>query len=801
MADVETDNEGDTNPHPLDTSTNPLNPSPIPSLHNLIRFTNINADDSDSDEDERKSSHQGHGPPEIAMTKIQKVRMLEHNDTDPSGWKQALAYQLIPYALEWLLDLDVPRPSKSHPSFEGWEYWSRLVANVWIITLSILSLVIIYPHGNLKAIDAYFFGASASTESGLNTVDVKSLKTYQQVYLYLIPILGNLGFINIIVIVFRVRWFEKRLKAIAPHLLRPEAPPEQDAEAQLKHKGSLSSNHGEVSNDQSSSHEIDDSDKERAHVETQDKSSRVPLELNDTKADDTADLSINPTKQTITFAEDHRLSDKDKALYIPPPWRRERGASFSEIEERLHDEEEDGRTVKALSRRPTTRSMQSGTHTLERVVTSLFILEGSSSSDRPVPTTKQKDTKQLDLPNMSSQATIGRNSQFYNLSAKDRETLGGIEYRSLKLLLKIVVGYFFGLHLFGAICLVGWILHADPKYRDYLAECGQGKVWWGFYSAQSMVDNLGFTLTPDSMISFQDATFPMILMSFLAFAGNTCYPCLLRLIIWIFYKVCPAKSSLKDPLRFLLDHPRRCYTLLFPSGPTWILFGILFLMNSIDVILIIVLDLNNPAVNHLAPGPRVLAAIFQAASARHTGTSTFNLADVSPAVQFSLVVMMYIAIFPIAISIRASNVYEEKTLGVYSTDGNMDEHNTRSYIISHIQNQLTFDLWYIFLGCFCICVSEAGKIADTSIPAFSVFSVLFEVVSAYGNVGLSLGYPTVSTSLSGEFTVFSKLVVCVIMIRGRHRGLPYKLDRAIVLPGERLEEGHPDGDKVQTKFD
>ena len=87
MADVETDNEGDTNPHPLDTSTNTLNPNPIQSLHNPIRFTNINADDSDSDEDERKPSHQGHSLPEIAMTIIQKVRMLEHNDTDPSGWK------------------------------------------------------------------------------------------------------------------------------------------------------------------------------------------------------------------------------------------------------------------------------------------------------------------------------------------------------------------------------------------------------------------------------------------------------------------------------------------------------------------------------------------------------------------------------------------------------------------------------------------------------------------------------------------------------------------------------------------
>jgi hypothetical protein len=43
------------------------------------------------------------------------------------------------------------------------------LVDAWIITLSILSLVIIYPYGNLKAIDAYFFGASASTESGLNT--------------------------------------------------------------------------------------------------------------------------------------------------------------------------------------------------------------------------------------------------------------------------------------------------------------------------------------------------------------------------------------------------------------------------------------------------------------------------------------------------------------------------------------------------------------------------------------------------------------------------------------------------------
>lgn len=173
---------------------------------------------------------------------------------------------------------------------------------------------------------------------------------------------------------------------------------------------------------------------------------------------------------------------------------------------------------------------------------------------------------------------------------------------------------------------------------------------------------------------------------------------------------------MKETLSFLLDHPRRCYTLLFPSRLTWVLFGVLFVLNFIDVLLIIVLDLNNPTVNALPEGTRLLAAIFQAASSRHTGTSTFNLAEVNPAVQLSLVVMMYIAIFPIATSVRASNTYEEKSLGVYTGHNEMDESNGRSYVMTHIRNQLTFDLCYISLGAFCICIAESGRIADTSIP-------------------------------------------------------------------------------------
>ncbi|KAI7341681.1 hypothetical protein KC336_g23342, partial [Hortaea werneckii] len=78
--------------------------------------------------------------------------------------------------------------------------------------------------------------------------------------------------------------------------------------------------------------------------------------------------------------------------------------------------------------------------------------------------------------------------------------------------------------------------------------------------------------------------------------------------------------------------------------------------------------------------------------------------------------------------------------------------------------------------------------ANTNEYAFTMFSVLFEIVSAYGTVGLSLGYPGFNTSFSGQFHVISKLVIIAMMLRGRHRGLPYALDRAILLPGDNVHK-------------
>ncbi len=86
---------------------------------------------------------------------------------------------------------------------------------------------------------------------------------------------------------------------------------------------------------------------------------------------------------------------------------------------------------------------------IEKVAASAFVL-GDARPPRPRSRSRSRSTvrqQNLDLPALSRQVTVGRNSNFYNMSEMDRERLGGIEYRALKLLLKFVFGTYRPLQL------------------------------------------------------------------------------------------------------------------------------------------------------------------------------------------------------------------------------------------------------------------------------------------------------------------------------------------------------------------
>ena len=94
---------------------------------------------------------------------------------------------------------------------------------------------------------------------------------------------------------------------------------------------------------------------------------------------------------------------------------------------------------------------------------------------------------------------------------------------------------------------------------------------------------------------------------------------------------------------------------------------------------------------------------------------------------------------------------------------------------------------------FLICIVERTPLTIPS-PGFSLYNVLFEIVSAFGTVGLTTGVPYDFYAFSGAWSTLSKLILMAVMLRGRHRGLPMAIDRAVLLPGEesmaKLDQEH-----------
>lgn len=749
--------------------------------------------------------------------------------------------------------------------------------------MSILGSVLLYIPGNLRYIDALFFAAGASTQSGLNPVDINLLKTYQQVVIFLFSLPTNPIAINTFVVFLRLYWFEKRFQHIAKEAKRQRSTISK-SRSQMKGERDVREEEQGVNGRKITVMHGGNGAAARGHRKANGKAkhgmdhtlSGGPDDFAITfDKDETLDNNLSRTfsppplkaQATIKFADQVKRSDgadddhlrmperrdteahiaflerqrnrNDGILRIPGPRDMDRGLAPETIEDDVPssptsrrrgsmaepfpqvddgaNEERDHLSPLAQYGREQTIEEQPSVGRIGNIEESAHAafnalnvinfrrprvpkdgeqeqgddagLEKKRSRVMSFSTLKRHFTRDKEvedpMPYISFQPTIGRNSAFVDLTEAQREELGGIEYRSLKALAAILVTYFWFWSFFGYVCLAPWIVNSG-FYGAIVDAAGQNRVWWGFFTGSSAFNDVGFTLTPDSMSSFQTAVFPLLLLSFLILIGNTAFPVMLRWTIWLGSHLVPRHSAIWEELKFLLDHPRRCFTLLFPSSATWWLFGVLVLLNGIDLLFFVILDFGNEVVTGLPPNIRVLDGWFQAVSTRTVGFAVVNLAELHPGIQISYLVMMYISIFPIAISVRRTNVYEEQSLGIWGGDENEDAET--SYVGSHIRRQLSFDLWFVALGWFIVAIAEGSRIQNPDEPAFNLFALLFEIISAYGTVGLSLGYPGSNASFSAQFGVIAKLIIIAMQIRGRHRGLPYELDRAILLPSESLRQ-------------
>ncbi|CAF4641428.1 unnamed protein product, partial [Rotaria sp. Silwood2] len=91
-------------------------------------------------------------------------------------------------------------------------------------------------------------------------------------------------------------------------------------------------------------------------------------------------------------------------------------------------------------------------------------------------------------------------------------------------------------------------------------------------------------------------------------------------------------------------------------------------------------------------------------------------------------------------------------------------------LIKHTFSFVILTRTWLFFFIFLICAIENSRMAPVD-PNITVFKVIFEIISAFGTVGLTLGYPNIASSFSTVLSSTSKIILIITMIMGRHRGL------------------------------
>ena len=179
------------------------------------------------------------------------------------------------------------------------------------------------------------------------------------------------------------------------------------------------------------------------------------------------------------------------------------------------------------------------------------------------------------------------------------------------------------------------------------------------------------------------------------------------------------------------------------------------MLNGVDCAFYALLNIENPKITQdTPPGIEFLDGLFQALAVRAGGFYVVPMSSVRISLQMLYVIMMYISAFPVAITIRNSNVYEERSLGIYSDDPGYDKFEKElersvgwfrkrfkrpagpqrdGYFLSQqLRAQLAHDMWWVVLSVFLIMIIEVSQFERDPV-VFSAFNFIFEVVSGMCN--------------------------------------------------------------------
>ncbi|MEG2450717.1 MAG: potassium transporter TrkG, partial [Clostridia bacterium] len=290
----------------------------------------------------------------------------------------------------------------------------------------------------------------------------------------------------------------------------------------------------------------------------------------------------------------------------------------------------------------------------------------------------------------------------------------------------------FGAELIGAIILSG-------AFSQYM-EAGRA-VWCGIFTSISAFCNAGidiFNMPESSLVSFNSDPLVILTVSFLIIVGGIGF-----LVV----------SDMWDAKTW--RHYKLHTKIVLTVTACLILFGTCFFLG---------VEFNNDAtLGTMSVGDKILNAYFQSVTARTAGFNSIDLAAMNTSSHICLDFLMFIGASPGS----TGGGIKTTTLFILIT--------TVTSVISRrkcaIIDKQKIGLFTVHKASAVFMLASTIMVLSTMVlsisdPQFTLSQLLFEQISAYATVGLSLG-------ITAQLSVVGKLVIMASMFLGRIGALTF----------------------------
>uniref|UniRef100_B8HR41 Potassium uptake protein, TrkH family n=1 Tax=Cyanothece sp. (strain PCC 7425 / ATCC 29141) TaxID=395961 RepID=B8HR41_CYAP4 len=274
----------------------------------------------------------------------------------------------------------------------------------------------------------------------------------------------------------------------------------------------------------------------------------------------------------------------------------------------------------------------------------------------------------------------------------------------------------------------------------FVPDHGWGRgLWLSIFHSVSAWNNAGFSLFSDNLVGYQSSILINLVIPGLIILGGIGYEVIFEFYLWLRSSLSPKPEVMIFSLNFKVATST---TLVLLVGGTITLFCT---------------ELRNPATSGLSLDTQFLLAWFQSVTARTAGFNTVDIGKMTNAALFVLIALMFVGGSP-----------GGTAGGIKTTTFRVLTRITRSILQGKeevllyerkVPDSLILKAVGVTVGSIAAVIIATFGISITD-PEVDFIRILFEVVSAFGTVGLSTG---ITAALSAP----AKLILIAMMYVGR----------------------------------